>query len=274
MNLTPKNWDTFQHYKDRHPVWIKLHRRLLDDYEFSRLPVASRALAPLLWLLASEYQDGIIRASLSEISYRLRLAEIELVEAVKPLVAKEFFTCDSDTIAELKQDAMPEKEVETQEQIQDGDGEKRRGLISPEAFDIADELALVAGIIDKLAWPPGWCGAPMRVQSWVSHGWSREIILAAAREAMARKPDAGPPDTVNYFEKPIARAVARQAKPLPVVVFDQKPEVIHAKAPHGGNVAGAVERLAAAGITFGERPRLRDGAGEAPVRLLPQGTGG
>ena len=49
--IRPKNWHSFQHYKDRDPTWIKLHKKLLDDYEFQSLPLASRALAPMLWLL-------------------------------------------------------------------------------------------------------------------------------------------------------------------------------------------------------------------------------
>jgi hypothetical protein len=61
-----KNWAEFQHYKDRSPPWIRLHRSFLDDYDFHCLPVASRALAPMLWLLASENKDlssGIIEGS-------------------------------------------------------------------------------------------------------------------------------------------------------------------------------------------------------------------
>lgn len=58
MKLVPKNWTSFQHYKDRAPPWIRLHRGLLDDYEFQCLPVASRALAPMLWLLASAETSG------------------------------------------------------------------------------------------------------------------------------------------------------------------------------------------------------------------------
>lgn len=54
-----KNWSEFQHYKDRNPPWIKLHRALLDDYEFSRLPDASKAHLMLIWLLASQ-SDGRI----------------------------------------------------------------------------------------------------------------------------------------------------------------------------------------------------------------------
>ena len=27
-----KNWGEFQHYKKRNPPWIKLHKKLLDDF--------------------------------------------------------------------------------------------------------------------------------------------------------------------------------------------------------------------------------------------------
>lgn len=52
--LRVKNWEEFQHYKDRNPPWIKLHRTLLDDYEFSRLQDASKAHLMLIWLFASQ----------------------------------------------------------------------------------------------------------------------------------------------------------------------------------------------------------------------------
>lgn len=57
--LRVKNWSEFQHYKDRNPPWIKLHRALLDDYEFSRLQDASKAHLMLIWLFASQ-NDGRI----------------------------------------------------------------------------------------------------------------------------------------------------------------------------------------------------------------------
>jgi hypothetical protein len=57
--LRVKNWAEFQHYKDRNPPWIKLHRALLDDYEFSRLQDASKAHLVLIWLFASQ-KDGAI----------------------------------------------------------------------------------------------------------------------------------------------------------------------------------------------------------------------
>ncbi len=63
MLLQPKNWAVFQHYKDRCPPWIKLHRDLLNDRSYMRLPIASKALAPMLWLLASESKDGVFDGS-------------------------------------------------------------------------------------------------------------------------------------------------------------------------------------------------------------------
>lgn len=116
--MTPKNWKNFQHYTDRKPTWIKLHRALLDDYQFSCLPLASQALAPRLWLLASEYEDGKITANLDEMSFRLHVQKNDLVEALKPLVNAEFFIDDSGLLADCYQVAIPEKERETETQVE------------------------------------------------------------------------------------------------------------------------------------------------------------
>ena len=116
MSIIPKNWTTFQHYKDRSPTWIKLHRSLLDDFAYSRLPVASKALAPLLWLLASEYEHGAIPSTFEEIAFRLRMTEGELTEAINPLIEAKFFSQDSKPLAPRKRKASLEKERETEEE--------------------------------------------------------------------------------------------------------------------------------------------------------------
>ena len=36
--LRVRNFEQFQHYKERNPIWIKLYCSLLDDYEFAQLP--------------------------------------------------------------------------------------------------------------------------------------------------------------------------------------------------------------------------------------------
>jgi len=110
MKLIPKNWKSFQHYKHRSPPWVKLHRSLLDDFDYQCLPVASRALAPMLWLLASESDDGTIEATREELAFRLRMGEKDFEDALKPLINKGFFKNDSKALAKPKQSAVPEIE--------------------------------------------------------------------------------------------------------------------------------------------------------------------
>jgi hypothetical protein len=112
MLLQPKNWAVFQHYKDRCPPWIKLHRDLLNDRVFMCLPLASKALAPLLWLLASESKDGTFDGSLDELVFRLHITPKDYQDGVKPLIDKGFFVVASGVLAECYQDAIPETERE------------------------------------------------------------------------------------------------------------------------------------------------------------------
>lgn len=90
-------------------------------------------------------------------------------------------------------------------------------LITPEAHAIADELAVIAGVGTRQDTPPGWCGAAHRVQTWLSRGWTRDVVLIGARASMANKRD-GPPSRVEYFEPAIAREIATQSRPLPDIV--------------------------------------------------------
>ena len=115
-----KGWNEFQHYSKRNPPWVKLHRRFLDDYEFHTLPVASRALAPLLWLLASEHQNpksGFIEGPDTKIAFRLHMSVPEFNDAIKPLIDQGFIVQGQDAskaLANCPQDALPETEVETE----------------------------------------------------------------------------------------------------------------------------------------------------------------
>jgi hypothetical protein len=114
MLLQPKNWAIFQHYKDRCPPWIKLHRDLLTDRSYMCLPIASKAIAPMLWLLASESKDGVFDGSLDELVFRLHITPKEYQDGVKPLIDNDFFILVSGVLAERKQDAIPETERETE----------------------------------------------------------------------------------------------------------------------------------------------------------------
>lgn len=131
MILKPKNWSKFQHYRDRCPPWIKLHRDILNDRIFASLPIASKALAPLLWLLASESKDGSFDAAIDELAFRLHIASKDIEQGLKPLIDNGFFVDASTMLAPCYQVAIPEREGERET-------ERDKTLARPD--DISEEL--------------------------------------------------------------------------------------------------------------------------------------
>lgn len=114
LTLKIKNWSEFQHYKDRNPIWIKLHRSLLNDFHWQQLPIASKALAPMLWLVASERENATIIDSVEAIAWRAGFTADQFVSALKPLIDNGFIIDASNTLADCYQHASPEKEKETE----------------------------------------------------------------------------------------------------------------------------------------------------------------
>lgn len=169
-----KNWSKFQHYKDRAPPWIKLQRELLDDFEFSCLPIASKALAPLLWLLASETKDGDVTVDPEWLAFRLRWSIEDARAGITPLIEKGFVIVASDVLAECLQVAIPEGEGETE-----GETEitNPNGLVVPESPGTrcphADIIALYHETLPSLA----------RVREWTD---ARQALL---RKRWAEKPE-------------------------------------------------------------------------------------
>jgi hypothetical protein len=131
MLLQPKNWAVFQHYKDRCPPWIKLHRDLLNNRAYICLPIASKALAPMLWLLASESKDGVFDGSLDELVFRLHITPKEYQDGVKPLIDNDFFILVSGVLAERKQVAIPETETETEGETETETKKKATSVATP-----------------------------------------------------------------------------------------------------------------------------------------------
>jgi hypothetical protein len=117
MRLAVKGWTQFQHYKHRKPPWIRLHRKLIDDIDWHRLPIASRALAPMLWLLASETMNGVIDGDSDAIAFRLRIASKDFEEALSPLIAGGWLLLiepEKGVLAPRLQDAPSESEIRVQ----------------------------------------------------------------------------------------------------------------------------------------------------------------
>lgn len=53
------NFEKFQHYKDRHPTWIKLYRDLWSDQRFTRLTEFERYCLVSFFMIASQNNNQI-----------------------------------------------------------------------------------------------------------------------------------------------------------------------------------------------------------------------
>lgn len=197
MRIVPKDWREFQHYKDRSPPWIRLHKKLLDNYEFHCLPVASRALAPMLWLLASDSIDGFIEASPEKLAFRLRQTEKEVTAALRPLIDNGFFVVDqgdSSVLADRKQSAVPETEAEALQRTETETTPRKRSA-SPVQKTMATleqlaEAGIPADVAAEFIAHKAGVKAPLTERAWLDHlaeakkaGWSP---LQAAEKVMAK----------------------------------------------------------------------------------------
>ncbi len=164
------------------------------------------------------------------------------------------------------------KEIEITKVADEGDGgsstaEVVKPLVSREARDLADELLVIAGHQVEFV-PPGWCGAAMRVQAWLSSGWSAEVIKIAVTAAAARK--RGPPaNSVQFFENAIAEEVARQAAPVPVVTHSRS-ETVYARRTqaHRPSLVGALDASLAAARERERQQTTIFGALDATIAAL------
>jgi hypothetical protein len=108
-----KNWDEFQHFKDRTPPWIKLYRTLLDDPYWHELSADCAKTLTMLWLLASEDKKHLgYLPDIKTISFRLRISQDKMEKQLQQL---NHWVVDDDInmISSRYQDDAPETETET-----------------------------------------------------------------------------------------------------------------------------------------------------------------
>lgn len=273
-----KNFDRFQHYKDRSPPWIKLYNELLDDYEFGLLPDATKMHLVAIWLLASRSENKI-PFDPKWVGNRINATDAVNLQL---LADNGFIVLDQDvhiteqvaskTIAECL--TREREEGETEERQIGGGVETRarepsKSMISEDAFEITSEILKSMG---KSQHDPIAVGSPYIVQHWLSGGISRDAIICGVEKAMIHKKH-DPPSTFKYFEKAVLRAAAEMNRPLPKVqVLEAETLTVtnHAK-PKNGIIQAAddlCERIASFDGPPGGIDKLRSAEGEAPPRLL------
>lgn len=111
-----RNWEQFQHYKDRNPPWIKLHFALLASEDWVTLDDASKLLAVVCMLIASR-NNGLVP---NNPAYLKRVAYLDRLPKLNPLIECGFLenpqagasAAQADDSAR-QADARPETETET-----------------------------------------------------------------------------------------------------------------------------------------------------------------
>lgn len=169
------NLGKHQHYKDRRPPWVKLHRTVFSDYAFSRLQGASKAHLMLLWLLASEYEN---RMPYDPEWVGRKLDAQEPVD-LDVLVSAGFLTVYQDASAPLAECAESARS-ENREQ-----STERAVVVVPREGDFVTRLtvAINHGVRDN----PRWAAPviPIRAQSGAGQEVAAAIMAAGVEEDFA-----------------------------------------------------------------------------------------
>lgn len=120
------NWKTFQHYKERRPPWIKLHRSLLEKREWIELSADASKLLVNLWIIASDSDEGVIERTADDIAWSLRIPGPQLVlKWLKELQSKHFIEYSEDDASTPLADRLHVAAPETEER-QRTEGETKK----------------------------------------------------------------------------------------------------------------------------------------------------
>jgi len=127
VKLRIKDWNKFQHFKDRRPPWIKLYRDLLDDMDWHELDGDSAKALVSLWLIASENEGQL--PDMKKLAFRLRMTE-KAVTAICNNLSHWLERVDDTAISERHQGDAPETETETETETEQYCPEK-----APDGFE-------------------------------------------------------------------------------------------------------------------------------------------
>lgn len=117
-----RNWERYQpKMKDRDVIWIKLYRRILEDYEWHNLTSDSKATLIELLLLASE--DNGKLPSIEKVAFRLRKATDYITNEINNL--SHWIQLDDNLVTTCNQNVALEKSRE----------EKKRDIRFQEFWD-------------------------------------------------------------------------------------------------------------------------------------------
>jgi uncharacterized phage protein (TIGR02220 family) len=132
-----KNWDQFQHYKDRNPPWIKLHFETLSSHDWVMLADASKLLAVVCMLIASRNNGKVPNDPI----YIKRVAFLDRVD-FQPLIKSGFLIPMLADASTVQADAIIETEAEERQRREEESlvGKKNSRRHTPEVLKQAKEI--------------------------------------------------------------------------------------------------------------------------------------
>lgn len=117
-----RNWDRFQHYKNRNPPWIKLHRELLQDPRWFELEDFDVRLIVNVWMLAAGSENPGEIGTCEQVAFNVRADASNVLASLQRLESKGFVESASNVLAPRLQHARPEGEERERRE----EGEKRK----------------------------------------------------------------------------------------------------------------------------------------------------
>lgn len=185
-------WSRYQHYKDRDPPWIKLHRDLLTSQTWVMLPDAGRVLAVACMLVAAGTENRIPtdpnylkrRAYLNRDPDFTSLVEVGFLELVNDDNAVADASNSEQTLAD---DTKCYSEAETEK--------RREDVISDdESEDVLDAFAEFVFAAQEKNWPTPRKLDPdrkkklrARLAEHGREGWSAMLAKAKASDFLTNK---------------------------------------------------------------------------------------
>lgn len=208
QHIRVRNLVRYQHYKTRTPPWIKLHQELLEDYDFGRLPDASKAHALCLMLLASRLDNRIPADPewiARKIGARSRVDLDVLIAArfVEVVVEGERdagatlagrYQLASDALAACQQDATIEGEGEESRGEREAEAEARAGAREAAAPDppLDPEDAYCSAVVECFLRQPNVPALALPLDAQLAREWFRagipvEIVLREIGDVFAKR---------------------------------------------------------------------------------------
>lgn len=111
-------WREFQHYKDREPPWIKLHRKLIHKPGWRRLRGSAAKLLVDVWVLAAGNKEGELDMGIADIAYHVRRPVPAVLIDLRSLAECGFLEVGKQMLADAsvgQASADPETETEAEQ---------------------------------------------------------------------------------------------------------------------------------------------------------------